>query len=65
VTDSTEWTKSAKSANSGECVEMRRHSGHVEIQDTKHRGEGLLTMPRASFAVLLDAARDGELDHLS
>ena len=64
-TNDTPWIKATKSDNGGNCVEMRRHDGQVQIRDTKAQGKGpSLTTSRDEFTTWLDGARRGEFDHL-
>ena len=63
--DATTWIKASRSGNSGQCVEMRRNGGSVEVRDTKAAGRGpILSFPPAGFAAWLDGARRGEFAHL-
>lgn len=63
--DPTEWIKASASGDSGNCVEMRRHAGAVEVRDTKAHGTGpTLGFSKAEFAAWLDGAKNGEFDHL-
>jgi hypothetical protein len=62
----TAWIKASASGDSGNCVEMRRHDGAVEVRDTKARGLGpTLTFTDAAFGALLDGAKRGEFDELA
>lgn len=59
----TPWTKSSRSGgNGGDCVEVRRHRGAVEVRDSKDRGGPVLRFTRTDFATWLDATRNGEFD---
>jgi hypothetical protein len=62
--DST-WIKASKSANGGECVEMRAIDQAVQVRDSK-AGENapILAMTRSSFGTWLEQAKRGELDEL-
>jgi len=63
--DPTQWIKASRSANQGACVEMRQHSGAVEVRDTKDAGTGpSLRFTGEEFASWLDGAKRGEYDHL-
>ena len=65
MSTTTEWIKSSRSGNSGQCVEMRRHDGAVEVRDTKDGGTGpKLRFTPAEFASWLDSAKRGEFDLL-
>jgi len=59
----TAWIKSSRSAgNGGNCVEVRRHGGAVEVRDSKDPAGPVLRVVPADFAAWLAAARDGALD---
>jgi len=61
----TPWIKAHASTDTGSCVEMRRHHGHIEVRDTKAHGTGpTLTFTTTEFAAWLDGATKGEFDHL-
>lgn len=61
----TKWVKASRSGSSGQCVEMRRHEGAVEVRDTKDAGTGpTLRFTPGEFAAWLDGAKGGEFDHL-
>jgi hypothetical protein len=62
----TGWIKAtASGGNGGDCVEMRRHEGQVEVRDSKQSGDGpTLGFTKAEFAAWLDGAKNGEFDHL-
>jgi Domain of unknown function (DUF397) len=64
MSDTTLWIKASASASGGECAEMRRHAGMVEVRDTKDREGPVLRFTTAEFAAWLDGARNGEFDHL-
>lgn len=61
----TPWVKARKSGGTGDCVQLRRHDGMIEVRDTK-AGEGgpVLRFTAAEFAAFLDGARGTEFDHL-
>jgi len=64
--DPAQWVKARRSGSTGDCVEMRRHDGTVEIRDTKDHGAGpTLHFTPAEFAAWLDGAKGGEFDHLA
>lgn len=65
-TDTTPWTKAtASNGGGGNCVELRRHAGLIEVRDTKDNGAGpILRFTDAEFAAFLDGSRNGEFDHL-
>ena len=60
----TPWTKATRSADGGDCVELRRHAGAVEIRDSKDPTGPVLRLRGARVATWLAAARAGGLDHL-
>jgi hypothetical protein len=63
--DPSLWVKASASGGNGECVEMRRQQGIVEVRDTKQDGAGptLRFRPR-EFAAWVEGARRGEFDDL-
>lgn len=65
MTDTTPWIKARASDHEGECVELRRHTGGVEVRDSKDRTGPVLRFTPAEFAAWLDGARNGEFDHLT
>ncbi|MGH3738937.1 MAG: DUF397 domain-containing protein [Micromonosporaceae bacterium] len=62
----TPWLKARKSGNSGgDCVELRRHDGMIELRDTKDNGNGpTLRFRPDELDAFLDGAKNGEFDHL-
>jgi hypothetical protein len=63
--DQTPWIKASASDPNGNCVEMRRYRGRVEVRDTKDSGQGpALSFGAAEIKAWLDGARRGEFDHL-
>ncbi|NJC64612.1 DUF397 domain-containing protein [Planosporangium flavigriseum] len=47
----------------GQCVEIRRHDGQIQVRDSKANGTGpILTFTRDEWAAFLDGAREGEFD---
>jgi hypothetical protein len=67
VTDnsSTTWIKASASSGAGQCVEMRRRAGGVDVRDSKHPEAPALSFTNAEFAAWLDGAKKGEFDHLA
>ena len=61
----TPWVKASRSASSGECVEMRRHHGAVEVRDSKDPDGPVLRFTPAEVAAWLDGAKHAEFDHLA
>ncbi len=64
-TTDTPWQKAQKSSNGGQCVEVRRHAGLVEVRDSKDRSGPVLSFTLAEFDAWLDGSRNGEFDHLT
>lgn len=61
----TAWIKAALSGDQGECVEMRRHAGVVEVRDSKDPAGPVLRFTTSEFAAWLDGAKKAEFDHLT
>jgi len=61
----TGWIKAARSSDQGDCVEMRRHSGSIEIRDSKNPGEPALRITARQFAAWLDVAKRDAFDHFA
>jgi hypothetical protein len=61
----TEWVKAARSGDQGECVEMRRRSGGIEVRDSKDPHGPVLRFTSSEFAAWLDGAKKAEFDHLA
>jgi hypothetical protein len=59
------WVKASASDSGGQCVEMRRHDGMVEVRDSKDPQGPVLRFRAGEFAAWLDGARTGEFDHLT
>jgi hypothetical protein len=59
------WTKASRSAASGQCVEMRRQAGLVEVRDSKDPEGPMLRFTRAEFLAWVDGAANGEFRHLA
>ncbi|MBI1757761.1 MAG: DUF397 domain-containing protein [Actinobacteria bacterium] len=62
--DDTPWIKAASSGE-GDCVEMRRNAGGIEVRDSKDPASPVLRFTPAEFAAWLDGATKGEFDHLA
>jgi Domain of unknown function (DUF397) len=60
-----EWVKARRSSNGGQCVEVRRHGGAVEVRDSKDRSGPVLRFTGAEWEAFLDGARNREFDHLT
>jgi len=63
-TATSEWIKARRSSNGGVCVEVRRHSGMIEVRDSKDRPGPVLRFTGPEWDAFLDGARNGEFDHL-
>lgn len=61
----TPWTKASRSTQGGQCVELRRHTGAVEIRDSKDPAGPRLRLDAAGATRWLDGARRGAFDHLA
>lgn len=60
------WVKASSSDANGNCVELRRHQGTVQVRDTKDAGTGpVLNLSPAEMAAWLDGARKGEFNRLA
>jgi len=62
--DLSPWIKATMSGGDANCVEMRRHSGAIEVRDSKHPEGPSLRYTSREFAAWLDGAKNGEFDHL-
>lgn len=60
----TPWIKAQASGGSGECVELRRAGGTIEVRDSKHRCGPVLRFTPGEWAAWLDGAKNGVFDHL-
>lgn len=63
--DRTPWIKASASDNAGECIEMRRSGGTVDLRDSKDPDGAILRYTPGEFAAWLDGAKKGEFDHLA
>jgi hypothetical protein len=63
--NSTAWVKASASSGAGQCVEMRRREGAVDVRDSKNPEGPALHFTTAEFAAWLDGAKKGEFDHLA
>ena len=61
----TPWIKAARSGASGDCVELRRRAGAIEVRDSKDPDGPVLRFTPSEFAAFLDGARKAEFDHLT
>ncbi|GAB6897041.1 DUF397 domain-containing protein [Kineosporia succinea] len=60
----TAWQKATASNAGGDCVEMRRHGGTVQVRDSKNPDGPVLSFGPGEIAAWLDGATRGEFDHL-
>ncbi|MGW9349019.1 DUF397 domain-containing protein [Nocardiopsis flavescens] len=49
------WHKSSYSANGGNCVKAREHTGGADVRDSQNRKLGYLSFPGGEWTALLDA----------
>jgi hypothetical protein len=57
----TPWAKASKSGgDSGDCVEVRRHSGTVQVRDSKNPDGAVLTFPRAAWQAFVEGVARGD-----
>jgi hypothetical protein len=61
----TPWTKASRSAQGGQCVELRRHTGAVEVRDSKDPAGPRLRLDATGVTRWLHGARRGAFDHLT
>jgi len=61
----TPWVKATRSGDQGDCVEMRRHGGAVEVRDSKDPDGPVLRFTAREIAAWLDGAKQAEFDHLT
>jgi hypothetical protein len=59
------WIKATASASAGQCVEMRRRGGVVDIRDSKNPEGPALHLSTTEFAAWLEGAKRGQFDHLA
>jgi hypothetical protein len=57
------WIKARRSANLGACVELAE-GGDGVIMRSSRRPDDQIHHSMVEFAVFLEAAKDGEFDHL-
>lgn len=60
----TPWVKASRSAESGQCVELRRHGGAVQVRDSKDPAGPVLSFTVAELVTWLDVAKRAEFEHL-
>ncbi len=57
----TPWVKASRSGgNSGQCVEVRRRDGNVQLRDSKDPDGPVLTFPPAAWEAFVKAVVKGE-----
>jgi hypothetical protein len=61
----TDWVKASRSADTGQCVEMRRRHGLVEVRDSKDPDGPVLRFTPGEWAAFLDGVKHAEFDHLT
>jgi hypothetical protein len=61
----TPWIKATRSGTSGDCVELRRHAGGVEVRDSKDPDGPVLRFAPSEFVAWLEGAKKAEFDHLA
>jgi hypothetical protein len=54
----SEWRKSSRSADNGQCVEARSHQANMQLRDSK-LGEAspIFSIPAADFGSLIDGLK--------
>ena len=62
--ETTPWVKASASDAEGQCVELRRHAGLVEVRDSKNPDGPVLRVGAGELAAWIDGAAKGEFDHL-
>lgn len=59
----TEWFKSTKSGNNGNCVEAKRLRGFgMAVRDSKDPNSPVLTFNWAEWKAFIEGAKEGEFD---
>ena len=61
----TPWIKATRSGPEGDCVELRRRAGAVEVRDSKNPDGSVLRFAPSEFTAWLDGAKKAEFDHLT
>lgn len=57
------WTKSARSNQSGNCVEVAQlPDGSVAVRNSRHPGGPALVYTRAEMAAFVEGAKGGDFD---
>jgi hypothetical protein len=56
------WRKSSYTGAQGDCVEITDRGDVVGVRDSKHPDGPVLRLPRAEWAVFVEAVKRGEFD---
>jgi hypothetical protein len=56
------WTKSSRSGNNGQCVEVRDEGDIVAVRDSKHTQGPILTFAAAEWTAFINAAKNRGFD---
>ena len=58
----SDWTKSTKSVDTKDCVEVRRESetGEIEVRNSNRPHLGAIPFTDAEWAAFVEGVRDGE-----
>jgi putative sterol carrier protein len=56
------WFTSTRSGNNGQCCEVRDRGEAVDVRDSKHPEEAILTFSPEAWAAFIAGAKDGEFD---
>jgi len=59
------WLKSSFSGPQGNCVELQKLAGGVEMRDSKDPDGPTLLFTKGEFKALLHGMKAGEFDHLA
>jgi hypothetical protein len=63
MSTNTQWTKAARSGgNGGQCVEVRRHDGTVQLRDSKDPHGPVLSFEPEVWSAFLASAKGGDFD---
>ncbi len=63
MSTNTPWTKSTRSGtNGGQCVEVRRHDGEIQVRDSKNPDGPVLTFTPGEWAAFIAGTRSGAFD---
>ena len=58
----SEWRKSSRSGDQGNCVEARYVDGHVEVRDSKDPDGAVLRFTPEEWVAFVGGVRDGDFD---